>query len=148
MRVFPLYTTLSFTSYPSEAEKQRILALYLDRYGVDDELTRRRLQQTLTRDLGRLHLVPAHIEEFVKAGIKRALGPPRAGISRFRAGDRSDQIDRGLQAGGVAERPVMASEATQTIRSALPAMTIKQWRPVSFRVAYGSPVTASAAIHS
>ncbi|HLJ69937.1 MAG TPA: ATP-binding protein [Roseiarcus sp.] len=58
--------------YPSEAEKQRILALYLDRYGVDDELTRRRLQQMLTRDLGRLHLVPAHIEEFVKAGVKRA----------------------------------------------------------------------------
>jgi hypothetical protein len=49
-----------------------ILELYLDRFGVNDELTRRRLQQTLIRDLGRLHLVPAHIEEFVKAGIKRA----------------------------------------------------------------------------
>lgn len=72
MRVFHIYTTSSFTSYPTEAEKQRILALYLDRYGVEDELTRRRLQQTLTRDLGRLNLVPAHIEEFVKAGIKRA----------------------------------------------------------------------------
>jgi AAA+ superfamily predicted ATPase len=58
--------------YPSDADKQRILDLYLDRFGVNDELTRRRLQQTLTRDLGRLHLVPAHIEEFVKAGIKRA----------------------------------------------------------------------------
>ncbi|UFX45966.1 ATP-binding protein [Bradyrhizobium sp. 41S5] len=58
--------------YPSEADKQRILDLYLDRFGVNDELTRRRLQQTLSRDLGRLHLVPAHIEEFVKAGIKRA----------------------------------------------------------------------------
>ncbi|MGY3583770.1 hypothetical protein ACVIGB_007170 [Bradyrhizobium sp. USDA 4341] len=58
--------------YPSEADKQRILDLYLDRFGVKDELTRRRLQQTLNRDLGRLHLVPAHIEEFVKAGIKRA----------------------------------------------------------------------------
>ena len=31
-----------------------------------------RLHQTLNRDLGRLHLVPAHIEEFVKAGVKRA----------------------------------------------------------------------------
>jgi AAA+ superfamily predicted ATPase len=58
--------------YPSEAEKQRILELYLNRFGVNDELTRRRLQLTLSRDLGKLHLVPAHIEEFVKAGIKRA----------------------------------------------------------------------------
>ncbi|MCP4619892.1 MAG: ATP-binding protein [Bradyrhizobium sp.] len=58
--------------YPSDADKQRILELYLDRFGVADELTRRRLQQTLNKELGRLHLVPAHIEEFVKAGIKRA----------------------------------------------------------------------------
>jgi ATPase family associated with various cellular activities (AAA) len=58
--------------YPSDSDKQRILDLYLDRFGVNDDFTRRRLQQTLTRDLGRLHLVPAHIEEFVKAGIKRA----------------------------------------------------------------------------
>ncbi len=58
--------------YPSEADKQRILDLYLDRFEVKDDFTRRRLQQTLTRELGRLHLVPAHIEEFVKAGIKRA----------------------------------------------------------------------------
>jgi AAA+ superfamily predicted ATPase len=58
--------------YPGDAEKQRILDLYLDRFGVNDDLTRRRLQQTLSRDLARLHLVPAHIEEFVKAGIKRA----------------------------------------------------------------------------
>jgi SpoVK/Ycf46/Vps4 family AAA+-type ATPase len=58
--------------YPNDADKQRVLELYLDRFGVTDELTRRRLQQVLSRDLGRLHLVPAHIEEFVKAGIKRA----------------------------------------------------------------------------
>ncbi|WP_271570060.1 ATP-binding protein [Bradyrhizobium sp. CCBAU 11386] len=58
--------------YPSDEDKLRILELYLDRFGVNDELTRRRLQQTLSRDFGRLHLVPAHIEEFVKAGIKRA----------------------------------------------------------------------------
>jgi AAA+ superfamily predicted ATPase len=58
--------------YPSDADKRRVLNLYLDRFGVTDELTRRRLQQALTRELGRLHLVPAHIEEFVKAGIKRA----------------------------------------------------------------------------
>jgi SpoVK/Ycf46/Vps4 family AAA+-type ATPase len=58
--------------YPDDAVKQRILDLYLDRFDVKDELTRRRLQQTLSRELGRLHLVPAHIEEFVKAGIKRA----------------------------------------------------------------------------
>jgi AAA+ superfamily predicted ATPase len=58
--------------YPNDADKQRILDLYLDRFGVNDDFTRRRLQQTLNRDLGRLHLVPAHIEEFVKAGIKRA----------------------------------------------------------------------------
>ncbi|QPF92414.1 ATP-binding protein [Bradyrhizobium commune] len=58
--------------YPSDEDKLRILELYLDRFGVNDELTRRRLRQTLTRDFGRLHLVPAHIEEFVKAGIKRA----------------------------------------------------------------------------
>jgi len=58
--------------YPGDAEKQRILDLYLGRYEVSDDLTRRRLQQALSRDLGRLHLVPAHIEEFVKAGIKRA----------------------------------------------------------------------------
>jgi ATPase family associated with various cellular activities (AAA) len=58
--------------YPGDADKQRILELYLDRFGVNDEITRHRLQQILQRDLGRLHLVPAHIEEFVKAGIKRA----------------------------------------------------------------------------
>ena len=64
--------------YPNDADKQRILDLYLDRFGVNDDVTRRRLQQTLTRDLGRLHLVPSHIEEFVKAGIKRALLARRA----------------------------------------------------------------------
>lgn len=58
--------------YPSDADKQRILDLYLDRFDVTDDFTRRRLQQALSRNLGRLHLVPAHIEEFVKAGIKRA----------------------------------------------------------------------------
>jgi len=58
--------------YPNDADKLRILELYLDRFDVSDDFTRRRLQQTLNRDLGRLHLVPAHIEEFVKAGIKRA----------------------------------------------------------------------------
>jgi SpoVK/Ycf46/Vps4 family AAA+-type ATPase len=58
--------------YPSDADKQRILDLYLDRFGVGDDVTRRRVRQTLSRDLGRLHLVPSHIEEFVKAGIKRA----------------------------------------------------------------------------
>ena len=58
--------------YPSEAEKQCILDLYLNRFEVKDELTRKRLQQVLSRDLAKLHLVPAHIEEFVKAGIKRA----------------------------------------------------------------------------
>jgi AAA+ superfamily predicted ATPase len=58
--------------YPSDADKQSILDLYLDRFAVNDDFTRRRLEQTLNRDLGRLHLVPAHIEEFVKAGIKRA----------------------------------------------------------------------------
>lgn len=58
--------------YPNDSDKRRILDLYLDRFGVNDDVTRRRLQQTLTRDLGRLHLVPSHIEEFVKAGIKRA----------------------------------------------------------------------------
>ena len=58
--------------YPSDEVKQQILDLYLDRFGVEDELTRRRLQVVLAKDLGRLHLVPAHIEEFVKAGVKRA----------------------------------------------------------------------------
>jgi hypothetical protein len=58
--------------YPSEEEKQRILDLYLDRFGVADEFTRTRLHNVLSRDLGKLHLVPAHIEEFVKAGVKRA----------------------------------------------------------------------------
>jgi SpoVK/Ycf46/Vps4 family AAA+-type ATPase len=58
--------------YPNDDEKQRILDLYLDRFGVSDEFTRTRLQQVLARELGKLHLVPAHIEEFVKAGVKRA----------------------------------------------------------------------------
>lgn len=58
--------------YPSDDVKEQILDLYLDRFAVNDDFTRRRLHQTLNRDLGRLHLVPAHIEEFVKAGIKRA----------------------------------------------------------------------------
>jgi SpoVK/Ycf46/Vps4 family AAA+-type ATPase len=58
--------------YPSDDEKQRILELYLDHFRVTDDFTRRRLQQVLNRDFGRLHLVPAHIEEFVKAGVKRA----------------------------------------------------------------------------
>jgi AAA+ superfamily predicted ATPase len=73
--------------YPSDADKQRILDLYLDRFGVNDQLTRRRLQQALTRELGRLHLVPSHIEEFVKAGIKRARLARRAPeCSDFEAG--------------------------------------------------------------
>lgn len=58
--------------YPSDMDKQRILDLYLDRFEILDEFTRHRIQQLLTRELGRLHLVPAHIEEFVKAGVKRA----------------------------------------------------------------------------
>jgi len=58
--------------YPSQEDRQRILDLYLDRFCVNDDFTRRRIQQTLNRDLGRLHLVPAHIEEFVEAGVKRA----------------------------------------------------------------------------
>jgi SpoVK/Ycf46/Vps4 family AAA+-type ATPase len=58
--------------YPSDADKQRILNLYLDRFEILDEFTRHRIQQLLTRELGRLHLVPAHIEEFAKAGVKRA----------------------------------------------------------------------------
>ena len=58
--------------YPSDDDKQRILELYLDYFRVTDDFTRRRLQQVLNRDFGRLHLVPAHIEEFVKAGVKRA----------------------------------------------------------------------------
>ncbi len=58
--------------YPGDTEKQSILALYLDRFDILDEFTRHRIQQLLARDLGKLHLVPAHIEEFVKAGVKRA----------------------------------------------------------------------------
>jgi len=58
--------------YPNEEEKLQILLLYLDRFGVNDEFTRTRLRQTLSNDLAKLHLVPAHIEEFVKAGVKRA----------------------------------------------------------------------------
>ena len=58
--------------YPGDEAKQRILDLYLERFGVEDELTKRRLQMTLQKDLGRMQLVPAHIEEFVKAGVKRA----------------------------------------------------------------------------
>lgn len=58
--------------YPSDEEKEQILTLYLDRFGVADDFTRRRLQQVLKKEFGRLHLVPAHIEEFVKAGVKRA----------------------------------------------------------------------------
>ena len=81
--------------YPSDADKQRILDLYLDRFGVNDDFTRHRLQQILTRDLGRLHLVPSHIEEFVKAGIKRARLARRAPeYSGLRAGHRSDEVDR------------------------------------------------------
>jgi len=58
--------------YPTEDEKQRVLDLYVDRFGVADKLTRRRLQMVIAREFGRLQLVPAHIEEFVKAGVKRA----------------------------------------------------------------------------
>jgi AAA family ATPase len=58
--------------YPTEEAKRRILDLYLDRFGVSDDLTRRRLHAALARDLSKLQLVPAHIEEFVKAGVKRA----------------------------------------------------------------------------
>jgi len=52
--------------YPSDADKQRILELYLDRFGVSDHVTRKRLQQALTRELGRLHLVPSHIEHSLR----------------------------------------------------------------------------------
>ena len=58
--------------YPTDDEKQRVLDLYLDRFHVADKLTRRRLQMVLGREFVRLQLVPAHIEEFVKAGVKRA----------------------------------------------------------------------------
>jgi hypothetical protein len=58
--------------YPNDEEKQQILLLYLDRFGVNDEFTRTRLRHILSNDLAKLHLVPAHIEEFVKAGVKRA----------------------------------------------------------------------------
>jgi hypothetical protein len=51
------------TKRPSDTDKQRILALYLDRFGDSDDVTRRRLQQALARDLGRPHLVLSHIEE-------------------------------------------------------------------------------------
>ena len=58
--------------YPSDDEKLRVLELYLNRFRVADKLTRRRVQLVLSRDFGQLQLVPAHIEEFVKAGVKRA----------------------------------------------------------------------------
>jgi energy-coupling factor transporter ATP-binding protein EcfA2 len=58
--------------YPTDDEKLRVLELYLDRFSVSDKLTRRRLQMALAREFGQLQLVPAHIEEFVKAGVKRA----------------------------------------------------------------------------
>lgn len=73
--------------YPSDADKLRVLDLYLDRFGVNDDFTRRRLQQTLNRELARLYLVPAHIEEFVKAGVKRArLARRTPEFSDFEAG--------------------------------------------------------------
>jgi MoxR-like ATPase len=58
--------------YPSDDEKLRVLELYLNRFRVADKLTRRRVQLVLSREFGQLQLVPAHIEEFVKAGVKRA----------------------------------------------------------------------------
>ena len=58
--------------YPTDDEKLRVLELYLDRFNVHDKLTRRRLQMVLAREFGQLQVVPAHIEEFVKAGVKRA----------------------------------------------------------------------------
>ena len=58
--------------YPTDDEKQRVLDLYLDRFSVADKLLRRRLQMVLMREFAQLQLVPAHIEEFVKAGVKRA----------------------------------------------------------------------------
>jgi hypothetical protein len=58
--------------YPTDDEKQRVLELYLDHFAVADKLTRRRLQIVLAREFNQLQLVPAHIEEFVKAGVKRA----------------------------------------------------------------------------
>ena len=58
--------------YPTDDEKLHVLELYLDRFNVSDKLTRRRLQMALAREFGHLQLVPAHIEEFVKAGVKRA----------------------------------------------------------------------------
>jgi hypothetical protein len=58
--------------YPTDEEKQRVLELYLNRFSVTDKLTRRRLELVLVREFVRLQLVPAHIEEFVKAGVKRA----------------------------------------------------------------------------
>jgi hypothetical protein len=58
--------------YPTDDEKQRVLELYFDRFSVTEKLTRRRLQMVVAREFGLLQLVPAHIEEFVKAGVKRA----------------------------------------------------------------------------
>jgi AAA+ superfamily predicted ATPase len=64
--------------YPTDEEKQRILELYFDRFRVDDKLTRRRLHIVLAKEFSKLQLVPAHIEEFVKAGVKRARLASRA----------------------------------------------------------------------
>lgn len=73
--------------YPSDQEKQRILDLYLDHFEIKDDFTQRRIRQLLTKDLGKLHLVPAHIEEFVKAGVKRArLARRSPELSDFEAG--------------------------------------------------------------
>lgn len=75
--------------YPSEDEKRRILDLYMDRFGVADEFTRTRLHHALSQDFSKLHLVPAHIEEFVKAGVKRArLARRVAEFSDFEPGSR------------------------------------------------------------
>ena len=56
--------------YPNDADKQRILELYLDRFGVADDFTRRRLQQTLNRDFGRLHLCAGTHRRIRQSGHK------------------------------------------------------------------------------
>ena len=73
--------------YPNDAEKQRILDLYLDRFGVNDDFTRRRFQQVLkSGSWPPASCSGAHRGICQSRDKTCAVGTASAGISGLRAG--------------------------------------------------------------
>ena len=140
--------------YPTDREKEHVLDLYLDRFGVAERLTRRRLQMILTRDFARLQIVPAHIEEFVKAGVKRdrLRAPRRPNIPTLNPGSSSTKsvaLPKQQPGGVLVEALAMLQKLELAER---PAATGDGFRPDAAKTAAAPPeprdVPKAASAHS